>query len=115
MQRLFVVLTAFVIAAPTGRAQMVAPTGASGQQTALRVAGAKTAPRPADLADIDWSKPVGIAEPARLQAPAPERQPAKLGPIDAWRYRRCQENAAQAPTAVGVHTSMRLCREQFDQ
>ena len=81
--------------------------------------GKQARPRPAacplgnGMCDVDWASPVGSA-PAPASAPE-VRQPAKLGPVDAWRYRRCQEQAAQAPTVVGVREGMRLCREQFDQ
>lgn len=80
---------------------------------------------------IDWSKPVGRAvaasQPAlnqqefdaflaRLESSSiPPKQKPTLGAVDAWRFRKCQEEAAQAPTAVGVHHGMRLCREKFDQ
>jgi len=70
---------------------------------------------------IDWSKPVG--PPINMKAlddflatrSDPPKPPRQLGPIDTWRFRRCQEDAAQAPTVVGVHQGMRLCRERFDQ
>jgi hypothetical protein len=46
---------------------------------------------------------------------SPPKQPAKLGPIDRWRYESCQQDAAKAPTPQGVNIGMRLCREKFDQ
>lgn len=82
---------------------------------------------PAGLArcDAGLSSPVGppvgasganwAALDLYMATPASAPAPAKLGPLDTWRYRRCQENAAQAPTSVGVHQGMRLCREQFGQ
>ena len=39
----------------------------------------------------------------------------KLGIWDQWRYNSCQENAAKAPTPVGVTTGLHLCRERFEQ
>ena len=46
---------------------------------------------------------------------APTKQPANLGPIDAWYYDSCRKEAAHAPTAQGVNTGIQLCRERFDQ
>jgi hypothetical protein len=45
----------------------------------------------------------------------PPKQPAKLGPIDAWYYDSCRKEAAHAPTPQGVNIGIRLCRERFDQ
>lgn len=67
------------------------------------------------LAPAETIRPNWAAADSYLAAPASAPAPAKLGPLDAWRYRRCQENAAQAPTSVGVYQGMRLCREQFGQ
>lgn len=41
--------------------------------------------------------------------------PRTLGPIDRWRYQSCQQDAAKAPTPMGVNTGLRVCREKFNQ
>ncbi len=54
-------------------------------------------------------------EAARADAAEPAWKPRELGSIERWRYTDCQEQAAKAPTEVGVKTGLRLCRERFGQ
>jgi len=110
----------FLFAYCTTHAQQAPPPkDPASTQAKPRAVAAKApaiAPSNAPHSKPDWSKPVQLEMlPASAPVATEAKSPARLGPIDAWRYRRCQEEAAQAPTVVGVHQGMRLCREKFDQ
>lgn len=61
-----------------------------------------------DMTNEQIAKEIGVTlKPAFV--------PRTLGPIDRWRYQSCQQDAAKAPTPIGVNTGLRVCREKFGQ
>lgn len=73
---------------------------------------AQTPPKPPAPLDDLIQKGYRHSEPVE-QAPAALKGRADLGPIDRWRFDRCNEAATDKSTAAGVQIAQRHCTERF--
>lgn len=112
------IVAALVLAAQSVHAQASAPRAVASAPAKPQARAA----RPGEIAhggvpaaQLDWSSGILLDPPKPAPVVESVKPPRQLGPIDSWRFRRCQESAAQAPTVLGVRVALQLCREQFGQ